>query len=121
MEPERSSHELRCSAGLDLVGVELPSLQCHSRYRSPLINVSTRAAVQSKQHRSTQSTPSVSSSPHECTDKAQSLVDTLQSVYNDEGIAGLYSGLGSSMLGVAATNGVYYAACEPVELVASSL
>ncbi|KDQ17354.1 hypothetical protein BOTBODRAFT_172397 [Botryobasidium botryosum FD-172 SS1] len=55
----------------------------------PLIFLSTRAAVETKKEQKT---------------TRQAVIDTLKS----EGILGLYSGLGSSLLGIAVTNGVYY-------------
>jgi len=55
----------------------------------PLIFLSTRAAVGTKKEQKT---------------TCQAVTDILKS----EGIVGLYSGLGSSLLGIAVTNGVYY-------------
>jgi len=55
----------------------------------PLIFLSTRAAVETKKEKKT---------------TRQAITDILKS----EGILGLYSGLGSSLLGIAVTNGVYY-------------
>jgi hypothetical protein len=60
---------------------------------SPLVNLSTRAAVQTKKSDLT---------------LPQAIAKTLQ----HEGISGLYSGLSSSLAGIAITNGVYYAFCE---------
>ncbi|KAH8105030.1 mitochondrial carrier [Phellopilus nigrolimitatus] len=55
----------------------------------PLIVLSTRAAVEtSKEHKSTY----------------QAVLD----IVKREGVSGLYSGLGPSLLGIAITNGVYY-------------
>ncbi|KZO91349.1 mitochondrial carrier [Calocera viscosa TUFC12733] len=55
----------------------------------PLIFFSTRAAVGSKQnHRSS--------------------LEALKQILREEGVSGIYSGLTSSLLGVAVTNGVYY-------------
>lgn len=59
----------------------------------PLVNLSTRAAVQTKQEHLTIS---------------QSIAKTVK----QEGVAGLYSGLSSSLFGIAVTNGVYYAFYE---------
>lgn len=55
----------------------------------PLVNLSTRAAVQSKQDDLT-------------------IVQAIQKTLKEEGLAGLYSGLSSSLLGIVVTNGVYY-------------
>lgn len=38
----------------------------------------------------------------------QSGIDALKKILNTEGLAGLYSGLDSALLGIAVTNGVYY-------------
>ncbi|KAL5530458.1 hypothetical protein ACEPAF_6716 [Sanghuangporus sanghuang] len=58
-------------------------------YHSPLIFLSTRAAVEtSKEKKSTY----------------QAVIDIIKR----EGITGLYDGLNSSLLGIAVTNGVYY-------------
>jgi len=54
----------------------------------PLVFLSTRAAVQTKNEKS--------------------LRQAILGILKREGIAGLYSGLNSSLLGIAVTNGVYY-------------
>jgi len=54
----------------------------------PLLSISTRAAVDKNESRSI----------------SQAVVDIIKR----EGVAGLYSGLSSSLLGIAVTNGVYY-------------
>ncbi|TXT13597.1 hypothetical protein VHUM_00964 [Vanrija humicola] len=59
----------------------------------PLVNLSTRAAVTTKK---------------EDLSLHQALVKTVK----EQGLSGLYSGLGSSIFGIAVTNGVYYAAYE---------
>ncbi|ORY22563.1 mitochondrial carrier domain-containing protein [Naematelia encephala] len=59
----------------------------------PLVNLSTRAAVQTKKEHLT---------------IPQAIAKTLK----EEGVAGLYSGLSSSLFGIAVTNGVYYAFYE---------
>ncbi|KAL1410956.1 hypothetical protein Q8F55_001899 [Vanrija albida] len=59
----------------------------------PLVNLSTRAAVSSKK---------------EDLSLHQAIVKTVK----DQGIGGLYSGLGSSLFGITMSNGVYYAAYE---------
>ena len=41
----------------------------------------------------------------------QSLKDALRKTWKTEGLSGLYSGLGSSLLGIVVTNGVYYGFC----------
>jgi len=55
----------------------------------PLIFLSTRAAVETR---------------NECKSVYQAVVDIIKR----EGVLGLYSGLNSSLLGIAVTNGVYY-------------
>ncbi|KAH9927314.1 mitochondrial carrier [Fomitopsis serialis] len=55
----------------------------------PLIFISTRAAVETKKER-------------------KSVYDAVVDVIKREGIRGLYSGLSSSLLGIAVTNGAYY-------------
>ncbi|PPR05083.1 hypothetical protein CVT26_012606 [Gymnopilus dilepis] len=55
----------------------------------PLIVLSTRAAVETKKEQKS---------------TYQALIDIIRR----EGVLGLYSGLGSSLLGIAVTNGVYY-------------
>ncbi|KAI0717964.1 mitochondrial carrier [Fomitopsis betulina] len=55
----------------------------------PLIFLSTRAAVETKKER-------------------KSVYEAVLDIVRREGILGLYSGLGPSLLGVAVTNGVYY-------------
>ncbi|EKM80309.1 hypothetical protein AGABI1DRAFT_57963 [Agaricus bisporus var. burnettii JB137-S8] len=55
----------------------------------PLIFLSTRAAVESKKD-------------------SKSTLEVVLDIIKREGIAGLYSGLNSSLLGIAVTNGVYY-------------
>nr|ODN91664.1 solute carrier family 25 (peroxisomal adenine nucleotide transporter), member 17 [Cryptococcus depauperatus CBS 7855] len=60
---------------------------------SPLVNLSTRAAVQTKrEHVSTK--------------------EALVKIIKEEGVSGIYSGLGSSLFGIAVTNGIYYAFYE---------
>ncbi|WVQ90436.1 hypothetical protein IAS59_004216 [Cryptococcus gattii] len=59
----------------------------------PLVTLSTRAAVQTKKEHMT-------------------VKEALVKAYIEEGIGGLYSGLGSSLFGIALTNGVYYAFYE---------
>ncbi|CCM03343.1 uncharacterized protein FIBRA_05472 [Fibroporia radiculosa] len=54
----------------------------------PLIFLSTRAAVETKEHKST--------------------YEAILDIIRREGFFGLYSGLNSSLLGIAVTNGVYY-------------
>lgn len=61
----------------------------HRPLCSPLIFISTRAAVEAKKTR----TPPI---------------EVVLNVLKTEGIAGLYSGLSSSLLGIAITNFVYY-------------
>ncbi|WVN86351.1 uncharacterized protein L203_101514 [Cryptococcus depauperatus CBS 7841] len=59
----------------------------------PLVNLSTRAAVQTKrEHVSTK--------------------EALVKIIKEEGVSGIYSGLGSSLFGIAVTNGIYYAFYE---------
>ncbi|KAK4689127.1 solute carrier family 25 (peroxisomal adenine nucleotide transporter), member 17, partial [Tremellales sp. Uapishka_1] len=59
----------------------------------PLVNLSTRAAVQTKKEDLT---------------IPQAIAKTLK----EEGLSGLYAGLNSSLFGIAVTNGVYYAFCQ---------
>ncbi|WWC60711.1 uncharacterized protein I303_103287 [Kwoniella dejecticola CBS 10117] len=59
----------------------------------PLVNLSTRAAVQTKKEDLT-------------------LIQAIQKTLEKEGLSGLYSGLSSSLAGIAITNGVYYAFYE---------
>ncbi|TYJ52460.1 hypothetical protein B9479_006935 [Cryptococcus floricola] len=59
----------------------------------PLVNLSTRAAVQTKKE--------------ELTTR-----EAVAKVIKSEGVLGLYSGLTSSLFGIAVTNGVYYAFYE---------
>ncbi|GFZ45945.1 hypothetical protein JCM24511_03678 [Saitozyma sp. JCM 24511] len=59
----------------------------------PLVNLSTRAAVQTKK-------------------EDLSIPEAIARTLKQEGLAGLYSGLGSSLFGIAVTNGVYYAFYE---------
>ncbi|WVF71817.1 hypothetical protein IAT40_006625 [Kwoniella sp. CBS 6097] len=59
----------------------------------PLINLSTRAAVQTKKEHPT-------------------ITQAIQKTLAEEGLSGLYSGLSSSLAGIAVTNGVYYAFYE---------
>ena len=42
---------------------------------------------------------------------AKTLQEALLKTLREEGLAGLYSGLESSLLGIGITNGVYYAFC----------
>lgn len=51
----------------------------------------------------------------------QTVKEALVKAYIEEGIGGLYSGLGSSLFGIALTNGVYYAFCEFMERLFSSV
>ncbi|ORX33298.1 mitochondrial carrier [Kockovaella imperatae] len=64
----------------------------------PLVNLSTRKAVKSEEGHDT-------------------IVASLKRIYAREGIAGLYSGLESSLLGMALTNGIYYASYERVRAI----
>lgn len=64
---------------------------------SPLVNLSTRAAVQTKKEHLT---------------IPQAITKTIK----EEGISGLYDGLSSSLAGIAVTNGVYYAFCRYLHL-----
>jgi len=57
----------------------------------PLVNLSTRAAVQTKK-------------------EDLNIVQAIAKTLKNEGLAGLYSGLGSSLFGIAITQGVYYGA-----------
>ena len=41
----------------------------------------------------------------------QSIPEAIAKTLKTEGISGLYSGLSSSLFGIAVTNGVYYAFC----------
>ncbi|CAD6565929.1 MAG: hypothetical protein TREMPRED_001919 [Tremellales sp. Tagirdzhanova-0007] len=59
----------------------------------PLVNLSTRAAVQTKKEHLT-------------------IQQIIARTIKQEGLAGLYSGLSSSLFGIAVTNGVYYAFYE---------
>ncbi|KAK8869479.1 hypothetical protein IAR55_000044 [Kwoniella newhampshirensis] len=59
----------------------------------PLVNLSTRAAVQTKKEHLT-------------------IPQAIQKTLKAEGLSGLYSGLSSSLFGIAVTNGVYYAFYE---------
>ncbi|WVW82682.1 hypothetical protein I302_104693 [Kwoniella bestiolae CBS 10118] len=59
----------------------------------PLVNLSTRAAVQTKKEDLT-------------------LIQAIKKTIEKEGLSGLYSGLSSSLAGIAITNGVYYAFYE---------
>ncbi|WWD16260.1 hypothetical protein CI109_100686 [Kwoniella shandongensis] len=59
----------------------------------PLVNLSTRAAVQTKKEHLT-------------------IPQAIQKTLKEEGLSGLYSGLSSSLFGIAVTNGVYYAFYE---------
>ncbi|WRT67504.1 uncharacterized protein IL334_004476 [Kwoniella shivajii] len=59
----------------------------------PLVNLSTRAAVQTKKENLT-------------------ILEAIQETLHKEGLSGLYSGLSSSLAGIAITNGVYYAFYE---------
>ncbi|KAH8926207.1 mitochondrial carrier [Atractiella rhizophila] len=70
------------------LGGELP--QPSSSNGHPLINISTRAQVETKKH------------PNQGTRAA------ILKVLNQEGIWGLYDGLSSSLLGIAVTNGCVY-------------
>ncbi|KAI9637753.1 mitochondrial carrier domain-containing protein [Dioszegia hungarica] len=60
---------------------------------APLVNLSTRAAVQTKKENVT-------------------IPEAIARTIKTEGISGLYSGLSSSLFGIAVTNGVYYAFYE---------
>lgn len=42
----------------------------------------------------------------------QTLKEALIKTFKKEGVSGLYSGLSSSLFGIAVTNGVYYAFCR---------
>jgi hypothetical protein len=42
---------------------------------------------------------------------AQGIREAIAKTIQTEGISGLYSGLSSSLFGIAVTNGVYYAFC----------
>jgi adenine nucleotide transporter 17 len=64
----------------------------------PLIFLSTRASVDSSKHQKS---------------TYQAIIDVLKS----EGLLGLYSGLSSSLLGIAVTNGVYYGFYEKTKAV----
>lgn len=55
----------------------------------PLVNLSTRAAVATKK-------------------EDLSLKEALLKTIKEEGLSGLYSGLESSLVGIAITNGIYY-------------
>ncbi|TFK75936.1 mitochondrial carrier [Pluteus cervinus] len=55
----------------------------------PLVVLSTRAAVETRR-------------------KQKSVLQAILAIVKREGISGLYSGLNSSLLGIAVTNGVYY-------------
>jgi len=59
----------------------------------PLVNLSTRAAVQTKKEDLT-------------------LLEAIKKTVAQEGLSGLYSGLSSSLFGIAVTNGIYYAFYE---------
>ncbi|WVQ79808.1 hypothetical protein IAT38_001908 [Cryptococcus sp. DSM 104549] len=59
----------------------------------PLVNLSTRAAVQKKKEH-------------------VSVPAALAKTLKEEGLSGLYSGLSSSLFGIAVTNGIYYAFYE---------
>lgn len=58
----------------------------------PLVNLSTRAAVATKKENI-------------------STLEALKKTLKTEGLAGLYSGLGSSLFGIALTQGTYYGTC----------
>jgi adenine nucleotide transporter 17 len=45
---------------------------------------------------------------------SQSLPTAVAKILKDEGLAGLYSGLSSSLVGIAVTNAVFYYGCESV-------
>jgi len=64
----------------------------------PLVNLSTRAAVQTKKEHVT-------------------IPEAIAKTIKTEGISGLYSGLSSSLFGIAVTNGVYYAFYEEARAV----
>lgn len=56
------------------------------------------------------------SAPHhymcpELIQNVQTIPEAISKTIKQEGIAGLYSGLSSSLFGIAVTNGVYYAFC----------
>lgn len=55
----------------------------------PLVNLSTRAAVATKKSDMT-------------------LVQAIKKTIHDEGLSGLYAGLGSSLVGIVFSNSVYY-------------
>ncbi|EIW69688.1 hypothetical protein TREMEDRAFT_62557 [Tremella mesenterica DSM 1558] len=69
----------------------------------PLVNLSTRAAVKKK-------TASEK-------DEQLTLLQAIRKTLKDEGLSGLYSGLESSLFGIAMTNGVYYAFYEEMRSV----
>lgn len=58
----------------------------------PLVSVSTRAQVETKK-------------PEHA---GESLISVLRRIIAQEGVSSLYSGLESSLMGIAVTNGVYY-------------
>jgi adenine nucleotide transporter 17 len=64
----------------------------HRAFTYPLITISTRAAVESKKPGHAQ----------------ESLVKAVRRVIAQEGIAGLFDGIESSLLGIATTNAAFY-------------
>ncbi len=42
----------------------------------------------------------------------QTIPEAIAKTLREEGVSGLYSGLGSSLFGIAVTNGIYYAFCK---------
>lgn len=71
---------------------------------SPLVVLSTRSAVAKRE--------AASSSSSSVKEQSVSTLDAIRKVVADEGLAGLYSGLSSSIVGIAATNTVFYLFCE---------
>lgn len=70
----------------------------------PLVNLSTRAAVASR-------SPDLKGKGK---DESRSIHAALLRTLQQEGVAGLYSGLSSSLLGIGVTNGIYYACYEEI-------
>lgn len=68
-----------------------------------MIFLSTRAAVETKNEKKVSGTMLVSQSAY--IDPEQTTYEAVKDIVKREGVFGLYSGLGSSLWGIAVTNG----------------
>ncbi len=77
----------------------------------PLVVLSTRSAVSKKKASSSSSSDA----------KALSTYAALKKVLDEEGVEGLYAGLGSSLVGIAVTNTIFYFGLEQTRTILSTL